>query len=109
KLYEFDAGRADIQPDHGRMLAPEQCVQKAHDVLPNAPTLCAPDLLISYLNASSKAFVHQRNFPRWNRLLVAKPRRVGNRFDRVFGSTLSPPGVFSRFVANQFTALPREL
>jgi hypothetical protein len=58
------------------MFAAQQGVKEAHDAFPPAVNLRA-GLLISYLNASSKAFVAQRKIRFYTRQLVAKltPRR----------------------------------
>ena len=56
------------------MLAAQQRVQEAHDAFPPAVKKRA-GLLISYFNASSKAFVPQRKIPFVAGRLVAKLTR----------------------------------
>jgi hypothetical protein len=90
------------------MFAPQQGVQKAHSALSQRAKSGA-GLLISYFNASSKAFEQQRYFRFGGPVLVVKARRVGNQTEPYFGSTLRLWEWDSRLVANQFTASAKQL
>lgn len=90
------------------MFAAQQGVQKTHDALSQRANECT-GLLISYFNASSKAYEGQRDFPLVEPILVAKLRRVRNELRTTFGTTLMILKAVSRLVANQFTRGMNEL